>query len=40
MADCKYADLDFCDVSKLSGFNLISLDTVHRNVRVHLCTRD
>ena len=28
------------DVSKLNGFNLISPDTVHRNARVHLCTRD
>ena len=28
------------DVSKLNGFNLISPDTMHRNVRVHFCTCD
>ena len=33
MADCKYAGIDFCDVSELNGFNLISPDTVHRNVK-------
>ena len=40
MTDGKYAGLDFCDVSKLYGFNMISPDTMHHNVRVHFCTCD